>query len=113
MNVPTSVTDATFDAEVLRNPLPVLADFWAPWCGPCRLIGPIVEELAAEYADRLAVYKLNTDENPTTADRYEIRTIPALLLFKNGEVVRRLVGYRTKNLLEEHLDAVLGAPTIS
>ncbi len=88
----SEVTDATFEEEILRSPLPALVDFWAAWCGPCRVIGPIVEEIAEEYKDRARVAKMNVDDNPGTAARYGVRGIPALLLFKNGELVDQIIG---------------------
>lgn len=93
---PITVTDATFSAEVERSPLPVLVDAWAPWCGPCRMIAPVVDELAAELAGRARVAKLNVDENPAVANRLNVRSIPTLLVFKGGREVDRIVGVRPK-----------------
>jgi thioredoxin 1 len=90
------VTDATFDAQVLKSALPVLVDFWAPWCGPCRAIGPMIEELAGEYADKLTIIKMNVDENPATPAKYGIRAIPTLILFKQGEVLEQITGAVSK-----------------
>src|SRR5947207_4029239 len=89
---PVTVTDATFSAEVERSPLPVLLDLWAPWCGPCRAIAPIVDELAGEYAGKLKVVKLNVADNPRTPTRYGVRGIPYLILFKNGALQQQIVG---------------------
>jgi len=86
------VSDDNFETEVLKSPLPVLLDLWAPWCGPCRAIAPIVDELAGEYAGKLKVVKMNVDENPRTPSRYGVRGIPNLILFKNGEVQQQIVG---------------------
>lgn len=86
------VTDATFEQEVLKSQLPVLVDFWAPWCGPCRAIAPVVEEIASDYTGKLKVLKLNTDENPKTAQSYRISGIPSLMVFKNGQPVEQVVG---------------------
>jgi thioredoxin 2 len=89
---PVTVTDTTFPAEVERSPVPVLVDAWAPWCGPCRMIAPIIDELATEMAGRVRVAKLNVDDNPATAARYDLRSIPTLLLIKGGREVDRIVG---------------------
>ncbi|WP_406676517.1 thioredoxin [Moorella sp. ACPs] len=102
-----TLTDANFKEEVLSAQLPVLVDFWAVWCGPCRMIAPLVDELAEEYKGRIKVAKLNVDEYQGLAAEYGIMSIPTLLLFKNGEVVSRLIGYQTKDklvqVLEKHL----------
>ncbi|HEY9842901.1 MAG TPA: thioredoxin [Candidatus Obscuribacterales bacterium] len=95
------VTDQNFEAEVLKAELPVLVDFWAPWCGPCRLISPLVEELSNEYAGKLKVVKLNTDDNPDTATSYHISGIPSLLLFKAGQVADQKVGAVPKAMLQD------------
>lgn len=97
----TEVSDDNFDAEVLKSDTPVLVDFWAPWCGPCRLIAPMVEELSQSYDGKLKVVKLNTDDNPNTATQYHISGIPSLLLFKEGQVADQLVGAVPKNRLED------------
>ena len=93
---PLVVTDATFAAQVERSPLPVLLDAWAPWCGPCRMIAPVVDQLAAELAGRARVAKLNVDENPVTAQRLDVRSIPMLVVFKEGREVDRIVGVQPK-----------------
>ncbi len=107
MSKPVDVTDASFQADVLDNDLPVLVDFWAPWCGPCRMVAPVVDELAEEYDGKVAFYKLNTDENPNVATTYGIRSIPTLLVFKDGEVSGQIVGFRPKGDLAKRLDEVL------
>lgn len=104
---PVTVTDATFSAEVERSPLPVLVDMWAPWCGPCRMIAPALDELAAEMAGRVRIAKLNVDENPATSARFEIRNIPALLVFKAGREVDRMLGVRPKAEIVRRLEQVL------
>ncbi|SMY11937.1 thioredoxin [Brevibacterium jeotgali] len=101
------VTDATFSDEVLKADKPVLVDFWAPWCGPCRMVSPIVDELGEELADRLKVVKINTDDNMQTAGKYGITSIPALYLFKNGEVVKQIIGARPKPALLEEIEPLL------
>lgn len=104
---PVTVTDATFAADVERSPLPVLVDAWAPWCGPCHMIAPIVDALAAELAGRVRVAKLNVDENPRTAARYRVGSIPTLLVFKNGREVDRLVGALPKREIARRLEQAL------
>lgn len=101
------VTDATFDADVMKNDLPVLVDFWAPWCGPCRMVTPIVEELGEEYAGRVSFYKMNTDENAAVPTQYGIRSIPSLLIFRDGELKGTIVGFRPKSDLRKRLDEAL------
>jgi thioredoxin 1 len=91
-----AVTDDTFEREVLQSATPVLVDFWAPWCGPCRAIGPVVEELAREYDGKLKVVKVNVDDNPTTPNRYGVRGIPTLLVMEGGQVKEQLVGAQPK-----------------
>jgi thioredoxin len=99
-----AVTDSSFEADVLKSSKPVLVDYWAQWCGPCRMIGHIVEESAQEYADRLSVAKLNVDENPQTATRYFVRGIPTLMLFKDGQPIATHVGSLSKGQLQAFID---------
>ena len=100
-------TDETFGELVLRAETPVIVDFWAQWCGPCRTLGPILEAIAAEHAGELAVVKLNVDENPITAARYQVLAVPAMKVFRNGEVVKSILGAKPKPALEHELAAVL------
>ena len=103
----TQVNDSNFDAVVLQSQLPVLVDFWAPWCGPCRAIGPIIDELANEYEGKLSVVKLNVDESPSTPGKYGIRAIPTLILFKGGEVVDQITGAVGKSQLQDLIKKAL------
>lgn len=96
---PLTVTDESFDADVLQSDLPVLLDLWAVWCGPCRAIAPIVEQIAEEYDGRVKVARLDVDQNPGTAIRYGVRSIPTLILFKNGQEVERVIGAMPKEYL--------------
>jgi len=106
------VTDATFDKDVLQSEQPVLVDFWAVWCGPCKAIAPIVDDLATTYAGKLKVAKVNVDQNGATPSRYGIRGIPALLFFKGGKVADQIVGYVPREVIEEKVNRVLAlAPT--
>ena len=107
MTKPAEVTDQTFEEKVIQSEQPVLVDFWAPWCGPCRMVAPIVDQLADEYEGKLTVLKLNTDENPQVATTFGIRSIPTLLFFKDGEKVDQVIGYKAKKELQRRLDKVL------
>ena len=107
MAKPKDVTDATFEETVLKNGMPTLVDFWAPWCGPCRMVAPLVEELSDSYDGKVDFYKLNTDDNPLTPTKYGIRGIPTLIVFKDGSEVGRVVGYRPKSELQQALDKSL------
>jgi thioredoxin 1 len=103
----TKVSDATFEADVLRSPRPVLVDFWAEWCGPCKMIGPSLEELAKEYGEKVTIAKVNVDESPAVASRYNVRSIPALMLFKGGQVAASRIGAMPKNKIKEWVDSVI------
>ena len=104
MSALKQVTDATFDGEVLKNGKPVLVDFWAEWCGPCRMIAPILEQIATEHGDKLEIVKLNTDENPEVSAKYGVLNIPMLNVYVNGEVVKTIVGAKPKRALLKDLE---------
>jgi thioredoxin 1 len=103
MAAPTTVDDATFEAEVLNSVKPVLVDFWAPWCGPCRLVSPVVEAVGEAHADKISTAKVNTDENQQLAMRYGIFSIPTMIVFKGGREAARLVGYMPQAAMEDRL----------
>ena len=105
-NKPITVTDATFASEVERSPLPVLLDMWAPWCGPCRMIAPVLDELAREMAGKLRVVKLNVDENPATAARFNVMSIPTLLVLKGGWEMERIIGVQPKTEILRRVERV-------
>ena len=107
MSKPVEVNDGNFDQMVLQSKTPVLVDFWAVWCGPCRMVEPIVEELAGEYEGKVTVARLNVDENPKTSSQYGIMSIPTLLIFKDGAPVSNITGFRPKAELKKSIDAVL------
>ena len=104
---PIDISDGTFATEVLSYPGSVLMDCWAPWCNPCRMLAPILEELASKYAGGVKIAKLNVDENPLTASKYNVQNVPTMLLFKSGQVVNRLVGVMTKEEIERHILSIM------
>ncbi len=108
MATPTVVTDETFNQEVLKSDTPTLVDFWAVWCGPCRMVAPVVDEIAREQGSKLKVMKLDVDENQNTAMVYGVMSIPTLILFKNGQPVERIVGFRPKGDMEKKILPHLG-----
>ena len=103
MSTSKDVTDATFDAEVLHSSLPVVVDFWAPWCAPCRQVSPVLDEIAAAHAEKITIVKLNTDENPLITSRYGVTSLPTISVFAGGEVVKSMVGAKPKPLLLREL----------
>jgi len=107
MSKPADVTDGSFETEVLKSDKPVLVDFWAPWCGPCRMVAPVVEELSEEYGAQVKFLKLNTDDNVNTAATYGIRSIPTLLMFKGGQPIDQIIGFRPKGDLKKVIDKAL------
>ena len=108
MSQPINITDDTFENEVIQSETPVVVDFWATWCGPCKMIAPILEELAKEYDGKVKITKLDVDSNNQTAGKYNIMSIPSLLFFKNGEVVDQVVGAIPKSQLAQRIDKVVG-----
>ena len=104
MSSAPAVTDSSFDKDVLQSALPVLVDFWAPWCGPCRMVAPVVEEISKDFDGKIKVFKLNTDDNPNVASQYGIRSIPTLMIFKGGQKVDTVVGAVPKSTLSSTLN---------
>ena len=109
MNAPITIDESTFEEQILSSEKPVLVDLWAPWCGPCRLVSPVVESFGATHGDKMAVAKVNTDENQALAMRYSIFSIPTLIVFENGREAARLVGYMPQEAMEERLAPFLSA----
>ncbi|AZZ50095.1 thioredoxin [Rathayibacter rathayi] len=107
MSTAKSVTDASFQSDVLDSEKTVLVDFWAEWCGPCRMVGPILDQISAEHGDKIEIVKLNVDENPQTAAKYQITSIPAMKVYQKGEVVKTVIGAKPKPALEADLAAFL------
>jgi thioredoxin 1 len=107
MNKPVEIEEAKFDEAVLKSKTPVLVDFWAPWCGPCRMVAPIVDELAGEYAGKVSFVKVNVDNNQKISSKYGVMSIPTLILFKDGKPMTNIVGYKPKQELKKTLDKAL------
>jgi thioredoxin 1 len=107
MSKPLAITDATFEAEVIQSSLPVVVDFWTTWCGPCKMIAPILEEVAEEMGDKVKIVKVDVDQNNQTAGKYNIMSVPSLLFFKNGEVVDQVIGAVPKAALMQRIQAVI------
>ena len=109
MTKPTVVSDQTFETEVLKSDQPVLVDFWAAWCGACRMVAPVLEEIANEQSSKIRIAKLDVDQNPITAGRFGVRSIPTMILFKNGREAQRLVGYQPKERILQQLNPHLAS----
>ena len=107
MTEPIHVTDAEFETKIMQSSVPVIVDFWAPWCGPCRMVAPILDELSKEYDGKIVVAKVNTDENPQHAMQYGVQGIPTMLFVKDGQVVDRMVGAAPKPTIQQHINAIL------
>lgn len=107
MSKPVEIEEAKFEEAVLKAEMPVLVDFWAPWCGPCRMVAPVVEELAEDYDGQVAFFKINVDDSPKIASQYGIMSIPTLMIFKDGKPVSNIIGFRPKNELQKSLDEAL------
>ncbi len=101
-----TLTDATFDDEVKNSATPMIVDFWAPWCGPCRMVGPVIDQIAEEHSEKVSIGKLNVDENPGTAGKYGIMSIPTIILFKDGEPAKKVIGARSKADFEREFELV-------
>ena len=114
MSTAKAVTDDSFDADVLASPRPVIVEYWAPWCGPCRMVGPVLDEIATEYAGRVDVVKVNTDENPQSMVKYGVLAVPTINLFSGGEVVKQVIGAKSKSaLLREFADFLAKPPPMN
>ena len=101
-----TLTDATFDDEVTKSATPMIVDFWAPWCGPCRMVGPVIDQIAEEHGDKVSIGQLNVDENPGTAGKYGVMSIPTIILFKDGEPAKKVIGARSKADFEREFELV-------
>jgi thioredoxin 1 len=112
MNEPININEASFEKAVIQSPIPVLVDFWAPWCGPCKMIGPLLDEIAKESGDRFRIAKVNIDDDPALMQRFNVRAVPTLLIFKGGEVRDQLVGAVPKKAIVEKLEALLAANSV-